>query len=107
MAWETRARGGRYYTRSRKVGGRVVREYVGGGPAGDLAAAEDAARRERAAAERAALRAERERAAGPEALLAELDALAEGLARAALAAAGYRRHHRGEWRKRRGAREGG
>ena len=107
MAWETRERGGRYYTRSRKVDGRVVREYVGGGPVGELAATEDAARRERAAVERATLAEERARTAGPAALLAELDAVAEGLARAALVAAGYRRHHRGEWRKRRGTREDG
>ena len=30
-----------------------------------------------------------------------LDEVSEAVARAALLAAGYRRHHRGEWRKRR------
>ena len=33
--------------------------------------------------------------------LDDLDELADLLARAALVAAGYRQHHRGEWRKRR------
>ncbi len=36
----------KYYTRSRKVNGKVVREYVGVGLLGRLAAEEDAAKRE-------------------------------------------------------------
>jgi hypothetical protein len=41
MGWE---RG--YYYRSRKVGGRVVREHVGRGPVAELAAQLDDIRRE-------------------------------------------------------------
>ena len=106
MGWETRRRGGRYYTRSRKVGGRVVRQYVGGGPAGDRAAAQDAAARaaQRAAADR--LAAETARLAPVEAATIALSGLAEALARAALVARGYRQHHRGAWRKRRNGSHG-
>jgi hypothetical protein len=42
MGWDR----GRYYTRSRKVNGRVVREYIGTGPAAELAARMDALERE-------------------------------------------------------------
>ncbi len=101
MAWETRQRGGRYYTRSRKVGGRVVREYIGTGALAELIAAQDTEARAERLAVSVALRAEQERLAPAETALAELDALAELLAHAALVAAGYRRHNRGAWRKRR------
>ena len=54
--WERRERGSLYYTRSRKVNGDVVRQYVGGGVLGQLAAMEDESKREqerqRAALER-------------------------------------------------------
>ena len=101
MGWETRARGGRYYTRSRKVGGRVVREYVGMGRVAELAAMLDAAERRERTAARQRLR-EAEAADAPAfAALAELGAAFDGLAAAFLIGAGYRRHHRGEWRRRR------
>jgi hypothetical protein len=102
MGWESRARGGRYYTRSRKVGGRVVREYVGGGIVGDLAARRDAVARAERAAEEATIRGDRGRYGAAETSLTEVSEAVDLIVRAALLAAGYHRHRRGEWRKRRG-----
>ena len=96
MGWD---KNGRYYTRSRRENGRVIREYVGGGPVGDLAAQIDAVERDRRFTERESARRERERAAALDASILALDELCALLAEAALAAAGYRRHNRGEWRK--------
>lgn len=106
MAWEKRERGGRYYTRSRKEGGRVVREYVGTGPVAELAAQMDACARQRREDEARAFREERERLEALTVPVEELCEAAELLARAALVCAGYRQHDRGEWRKRRDGREG-
>ncbi len=100
MGWETRPSGGHYYTRSRREGGRVVREYVGCGEKGELAAAEDAARRAERVAERAAIRAERERAHVIDTELAMLHRTVDLLTRGTLLAAGFERHKR-QWRKRR------
>ena len=98
MGWER----GRYYTRSRKVGGRVVREYIGCGAFGSLAAQLDEVERHRRQTEAEQTRRLKadlaERDAPLDALAADCDLLVRGT----LLAAGYRRHHRGEWRKKRG-----
>ena len=101
MAWERRSGRGRYYTRSRKVGGRVRREYVGAGLLAELAAAEDALHRE--ARERAAQdrRSERERLAELDAPLLALTAMGDALLAATLVTVGYRQHKGGEWRRKR------
>ena len=100
MAWETRG-SGTYYYRKRKVNGRVVSEYIGTGFTACYVEAQEAqARREHAAAV-ATERAEREQMAAREADLDAFCALTDALVAAALLDAGYRRHHRGEWRKQR------
>ena len=104
MAWETRARGGAYYTRSHKIAGQVYREYVGTGPLAELAAAEDELHREAREQALADRRTERERLAALDGPLLALDARVEALYRAALLVAGYHRHQRGDWRRRRAQR---
>ena len=101
MGWEKRKRGSLYYTRSKKVGGRVVREYIGGGILGHIAALQDAQER-RGREEEAAL--QKEERVRLEALIDPVDQLCEVteiLYRATLLAAGFRRHQRGEWRRKR------
>lgn len=97
MGWDQ----GRYYTQSKKVNGRVEREYVGTGEVAELVAEMDAlqrAERRHAALDR---RRQREELSALDADLTALDELTDLLARAALLASGYHRHKRGEWRKRR------
>jgi hypothetical protein len=111
MAWETRkgSRSGRYYTRSRRQDGRVVREYVGSGAAAAVIARHDAQRRaeqELAAAQAAEAQAVRDayyaRLFGP---LDVLEVASAVLIRQTLTAAGYRQHDRGDWRKPRAQRD--
>jgi hypothetical protein len=106
MGWEVRG-GNRYYTRSRKVSGRVVREYVGGGAAGELAAAADALWRADRRAENEQRRAEDARWRTGSEALRSLCQVADLLFKATLLAAGYRQHHRSTWRKRRHGNDGG
>lgn len=99
MPWERRQRGGVYYTRTRRIGGRRRRVYIGVGAVAEYAAAEDAVRRAERLAARVTLRADRARVAGAETAVRAFDDLVVSLARAALLAAGYRRHDRGQWRR--------
>jgi hypothetical protein len=97
MGWER----GRYYTRSRKVNGQVVREYVGSGKVARLAAELDALDRSDREARKQAWQETKFELARLDEPLDRLNELADVLARAALVAAGYRQHKRGEWRKQR------
>ena len=100
MGWQLRGNE-RYYTRSRRVGGKVTRIYVGKGPVAELAAALDATRkaeRKTCADSRQALLAE---IAELEALTSDIVASVMILAESTLLAAGYYRHDRGPWIRRR------
>lgn len=101
MAWETRQRGGRYYTRSRRVGGRVAREYLGAGPLAEALARGDAEARSRQRERRAAEQSAHEEDTALEARVDQLIMGTDALVAATLVLAGYHRHHRGEWRRRR------
>jgi hypothetical protein len=105
MAWETRAGSANaYYTRSRKVRGRVVREYVGaeGSPTAAIAAAEDEMRREAKERSRLELASLGLQDLQTDAPLEALMAVGEALLGATLVISGHYRHDRGPWRRRRG-----
>lgn len=99
MAWEER-NGNRYYYRKRRIGDRVVSEYMGGGDLADAFAYLDGIDRNRQTLEREIDRAEREAQQEIDHQVDELISLARTLADATLLAAGYHRH-KGQWRKRR------
>jgi hypothetical protein len=101
MGWDKRG----YYYRSRKVKGRVEREYVGTGTVANLVAELDAADRDKKAAARQADQRSRQELAALDAPLETLDEFVDLVACATLLIAGYRQHRRGEWRKKRGERE--
>ena len=99
MAWESRGGRGKYFTRSRRVDGRVVRQYFGAGIAGELAAAEDDLRRVERRIDLRQCRQEQERHDTLVAPLENLSALSDLLVRAVLIGLGYHQHG-GEWRRR-------
>ena len=102
MAWEKRARGGHYYTRSRRINGKVVREYIGGGELARIVSESDANKRALRKAERQQQRTELERLEALAAPVGEICEVAEILVRAHLLALGYH-EHKGEWRHERRA----
>jgi hypothetical protein len=97
MGWDR----GRYYTRSKKVNGRVEREYIGTGHVAELAAQLDALRREERQLETLARREAKAELTALDDAIKALTEMTDLVARAALLAAGYHQHKRGEWRKKR------
>jgi hypothetical protein len=100
MGWEQGPRGKPFYTRTRRVGGRRVREYLGSGPQAAAAASADALRRAQRQAQAAARRRERDRLRAVDGLVLQLFEAASLVASAALAASGLRKHG-GQWRVKR------
>lgn len=102
MGWEKRkGSSGTYYTRSRRVGDRVVREYIGCGPVAEAVAALDALDRLEREEANEQLREQQVAAEAVDQALKELARLSDQLVEAELLKAGYHKH-KGEWRKRRG-----
>jgi len=101
MGWEKRERGAAsYYTRSKRQDGRVIREYVGGGVLGQVAAQLDEYERRRREEQSRFWREEQERLQRNAAFLDEIAAAADTLVRAHLSACGFRQR-KGEWRRQR------
>jgi hypothetical protein len=101
MAWERRKPGRYYFYRSRRVGGRVVKDYFGKGAVGQLAADLAEEGRARRAEDAAALCAEQARLEALDRAPKALGRAATVLVEAALVVGGYRRFNYGPWRRRR------
>jgi len=97
MPWDSRG----YYYRKKRIGARVVSEYIGRGMSGTFAAADDLEAQEQRAQERASTQAKRREADALDQSIAAADELISAAMNQALEAAGYHRHARGQWRKRR------
>lgn len=102
MSWETRHGRGRYYTRSIRQGGRIVREYLGTGKWGEYWALVDEEARANRQIDRAMARSDQEALEELDQRMAVYACRVEREAHATLESAGYRRHQRGEWRRTRG-----
>jgi len=99
MGWEDR-RGKKYYYRKRRIGGRVVSQYLGAGPAAEAASALDELTRQAQEEKRDLFRQERERQRAIDQEVDRVCLLTRHLIYAALLLNGYHMH-RGEWRRRR------
>ncbi len=99
MAWEKR-RGNHYYYRKRRVGARVVSEYVGGGHWAETLATCDHLDRAQVTLARTMERMARAEVEALDRPLADVEAVVRTVTRAVLVANGYRTHN-GQWRKQR------
>jgi hypothetical protein len=100
MAWEKRP-GGLYYYTSRRVGGRVVKEYFGRGPLAKMAADLDARPHRERQSQAEILGAERAKLGPAEDAMESLDEACRLMTEAAFTAAGYHRQNYSAWRKKR------
>ena len=101
MAWENE---GRYYTRSRRVCGLVVRQYVDSGDLGALGAFDDAKERFERKLRRALQEAEHDSDKAQEKAMTDYFKGVDAALAESLLAAGYHQH-KGQWRRRRGTKE--
>jgi hypothetical protein len=102
MAWERRGPGGnRYYYRCEWRGGRCIKRYLGRGPAAEAAAREDGEKRAARTIRRHIAAIEKAMEQPAKDLMTGLDGQVTVAIHSALMAAGYHRHSRGAWRKRR------
>lgn len=99
MSWETRGNN-RYYYRRRKVGGRVVTEYIGAGDVAEALAGLDELDRQRRQLDAAEWQAFVEDERRTSAALAEVDELVRSAVAAVLIINGYHTHRR-QWRRQR------
>ena len=95
MCWEK----GRYYTRTRRVDGKVVREYFGCGPEAQRAAREDIEARDRRRNQQLEEQIERDTCDALDAPFEEIDQFTAMAVDILFEQAGYHRHDRGGWRK--------
>ena len=98
MGWEL----GRYYTRSHRRDGRIVREYFGNGSTAKLLARMDEINRQQLADAANAWCQQKAELTDARLSVAEFCRSVELLAHAALVMAGYCQSRRGTWRKRHG-----
>jgi len=99
MGWERRG-AVTYYYRKRRIGGRVVSEYVGGGVVGEAVALQDKSDRLERAKQRKADRQASEEMRTLDRQADEVAELIRALTRGVLLATGHHTHG-GQWRKRR------
>ncbi len=101
MPWDKRG----YYYRKKRIGARVVSEYIGRGFMANLEAGLDQTERDARECDRRELQAQRAKDAQLEAEISAADELISAAMREVLEASGYHQHARGQWRKRRQTKE--
>jgi len=101
MAWESRkGSSGSYYTRSLRVKGKVVREYIGTGPTALAIAELDALDRQQRHHDQINFKVEKEAQRSIDRKIDEETKIVQTMTDAVLLVNGYH-YHKGQWRKKR------